>query len=205
MKTVIRALHGYRYGARTGPVVFAMLLLCATGRAEHYEVTVSVSDGRVAVTAIDAPLRAVLEALADEGMIDVTAMDALERRVDVESDYMRVQEVLRRLLRDYSYVYVDATDVSYLRILPSSGQHDSNMWYAGSRNQLDRIGLELTDSDPEIREEAVLSVADLDPDLAVSLLLPVSVDPDPAVREAAQAVLEDLDATDYAAADRLTE
>ena len=205
MKTVTESLHFPGHGTRRGPVAFSIFLLCAVGHADHRQVTVAVSDEQVAVAAADVSLRAVLEALAVEGIVEVTAMDALERRVDVDTDPMPVPLLLHRLLRHNSYVYVETRDTNDLWILPSSNEHDGPAWHAGVRDELDRIKLDLTDLDPETRGEAVLSAADLAPGVATQLLIPVTTDPDPFVREAALAVLDDLGATDYAEEYRLTE
>jgi hypothetical protein len=172
----------------------AVLLLLPTAAWPQADVTVIVTDDLVSVTAVAAPLWSVLGAMAGEGLIEVSAFDSLEQRIDVTAGPVPVDDLLRRLLRHHSYLYVEAPGSDRLWVLSPGDGWPEVKWAAtsGEGERLGRIHVDLSDPDPDIREEAVLATAELDPGLAVNLLLPALHDRAPGVREAAAAVLDDM-------------
>lgn len=195
--------HRLSHGARSGLVALCVALLSTSSFSEA-GVSVFVDDERVRVVAAGATRKAILEALAAQGMLDVVSAQSLDQRIDFDGGPMTLGELLQRLLRQHSYMYVRQPGTDRLWIL-AAGDARATGWQATSNDSSHQVRLDLTDSDPEVRMEAVLTAADLTPATATQLLVPVTFDPAPAVREAAEAVLEDLGATEYLLADRLTE
>lgn len=179
--------------------VIGSLLLCgATCEAlESVSASVSVSvDGdQVAVTASEAPLREVLEAIADYCGLEVRFASALTQPVTLHGSPMPIEELLRRVLSDESYLLLksDADNVRSIWIFPSSDGVSESTHARGDRElALDRAIAGMSDPDPEVREEAVLSLGDIGGVDVVPLLTQALSDNEAGVREAAAALLEDM-------------
>ena len=186
---------------RFAPLASVLLLLTASVPANP-DVTITRANGLVSVSAIDATPRTVLNALISEGLLDDSALAVLDEPVTLGAGTL-----VRRALRHESYVLWEQGRSQYLLVFrPVDAAGPVHDRVSESPNmQLDQIRRQLTNVDPEIRQWAVLDVVGLDTSLAVDLLAPATLDPDPAVREAAAAVLEDLGATDWVASQRLKE
>ena len=195
--------HQPGHGARSGPLALCFALL-STSSFSDAGVSVSVDDEHVSVVAAGATRKAILEALAAKGMLDVVSVHSLDQRIDFEAGPFTLGEILQRLLRQHSYMYVQQPGTDRLWVL-AAGDPRGKEWQAISDDLSHQVRLNLTDSDPEVRVEAVLAASELATATAVQLLVPAVHDPAPAVREAAEAVLDDLGATEYLPANRLTE
>ncbi|HEX9851358.1 MAG TPA: HEAT repeat domain-containing protein [Woeseiaceae bacterium] len=175
--------------------VIGSLLLCgATGEALD-NVSVSVDGDQVAVTASDVPLRQVLEAIAYNCGLDVRSASALTRRVTLHGIPMPMEELLRRVLRDESYMLLrsDAGKVRSLWIFQSDSGGSGSTHVPNDRElMLDRAITRMSDPDAEVREEAVLSLGDIGGEDVVPLLTQALTDNAAGVREAAAALLEDM-------------
>lgn len=155
-------------------------------------------DGLVELRATEAPLRALLEAIGKECGIDIRSGAALGQPVTVALAAMPVSDALRRLLREHSYILLSGAEgggVHSLWILaPAEGEDEPRHgWSLGRDAAIDAIVRDLGDPDPEVREEAVLSLGDRGHESVVPFLLPALVDPSGDVRRAAEAVLDDID------------
>lgn len=191
-------------GALSGLAALGLVLAstCAFG---EQAISVSIDDRTVRVIASDASRREILEALAARGLLVVVSAEALEQRIDFDVGPAAPGDLVRRLLRHDSYMYVERPGVDQVWVFAKSGSRPHSGWHTGDAAVARQIALELTDPDREVRIDAVLAAADLAAAAAVPMLLPAMQDPAPAVRDAAEAVLEDFGATDYLVADRLTE
>lgn len=182
-----------------------IVLAFGTGVWANDDVTLRGNEESLSVSIADMPLRRVLEALARRGFVEVMATPALDERVDLHADATSLQVLLHRLLRRYSYIHLEKPGIDQLWVLPEAGTTSSVAWRAGAEVELARLRLDLTDPDPAVREDAVLALSDLSPGITIDLVVPAISDPVEAVREAAEAVLEDIGATDYVDVDRLME
>ena len=147
------------------------------------------------VRIFDAPLHDVLRTLAEYGLLDVVTAPVLDDRIDLDANAISLSTLLRRLLRQYSYVICETASINELWILPDSDEIGATTWRIDTRAV--NLRLRLTDPDPGIREEAVLALSDVEPGLAFDLAMSASNDPDVSVREASAAILEDIAATDF--------
>ena len=155
----------------------------------------SVHGERVSVIAVGASRREILEAIAAEGLLDIVSAETLNGRIDFDAGPLTLGDLLQRLLRQNSYMYVQQPGIDRLWVL-RAGDARAGGGQATPDESSVQVRLDLTDSDPEVRMEAVLAAADFAPAVAVQLLAPAAFDPVPAVREAAETVLEGLAATD---------
>lgn len=188
--------HRPRRGTLAGLAAACLVLLSPCAHPGE-GLTISVNDQRVSVKASAVSRREILEALATEGLVDIVSAETLDQRVDFDAGPLALGELLRRLLRQHSYMYVRQSGTDRLWILASSDTPPGAGWQAAPYDVALRVRFELTDPDPEVRLEAVLYAADLPPSDAMQLLASAIYDPEPSVRDAAEAVLESLDATDY--------
>lgn len=175
--------------------VIGSLLLCGETCEARDNMSVSVNGDLVAVTASDVPLREVLEAIADECGLELRSSSALARRVTLHGKPMPVEQLLRRLLRDESYLLLrrEADKMQSLWIF-TSGDGGSEATQAVSDREiaLDRAITGMSDPDAEVREEAVLSLGAIRGHDVVPLLTQALADDAAGVREAAAALLEDM-------------
>ena len=173
------------------------LVLASTCAFSEQAVSVSVDDRTVSVIASDVSRREILEALAARGLLVVVSAEALEQRIDFERGPGALRDLVRHLLRHDSYMYVEQPGIDQVWVFARSNARPGPGWHTGHAAVPRHITLELTDPDPEVRMDAVLAASELAPAAAVPLLLPAMQDPEPAVSDAAEAILEDLGATDY--------
>jgi hypothetical protein len=175
--------------------VIGSLLLCAATCEAQESVTISVDGDQVAVTASDVPLREVLEELADECGLDFRSSSALAQRVTLHGGAMSIEKLLRSVLRDESYLLLrsDAGIAQSLWIFANdSGGSEATQTVSEREIALDRAIVAMSDPDAEIREEAVLSLGDIGGHDVVPILTQALADDAAGVREAAAALLEDM-------------
>jgi hypothetical protein len=178
--------------------VSSLLLCCATCDALE-SVSVSVDGDQVAVTASEVPLREVLDAIADSCGLEVRSASALTRRVTLHGNPLPMDELLRRVLRDESYLLLegDTDNVRSLWIFPSGNSGSGSTQALNDRElALDLAISGMSDPDADLREDAVLSLGDIGGDDVVPLLTQALTDSAAGVREAAAALLEDMNAAD---------
>lgn len=195
---LVTTSHARVRGARKGPAFLALLLLFAG--ATEADVTVEVRDNKVAVTAENATIRSVLEALSNEHVIDVSASIPLRAAVTLATDAEPLPRLLRRLLRPYSYTLIehDASSglLPRLHVFADSAPGAPVRWAARATpaaDTIDRAIADLASPDEDVREEAVLALSDTgNPDVVTHFFVTLH-DPSPDVREAARAALEDMD------------
>lgn len=149
-------------------------------------VEVTSHEGLLAVHAVDAPMRDVLEAIAAHCDLEVHALAPLEQRISFHSEPVTLHDLLSRLLRDRSYLLLQGltpTGASRLKIL------SSRQVSATERRQMQ--------PDVAQREDAVYALADARESPDVTLLAEYMHDPSQRVRIAAVVALAD-DASDAA-------
>jgi type II secretory pathway component GspD/PulD (secretin) len=177
-------------------VIGSLLFSGATCEAlESDPVSVSVDGNQVAVTAYEVPLREVLDAIADNCGLEVRSASALTRRVTLDGNPMPVEQLLQRMLRDESYLLLtsDADNVRSLWIFQSGGGGSESTQAVSVREiALDRAITDMSDPDAQVREDAVLSLGDIGGEDVVPLLTQALTDNAAGVREAAAALLEDM-------------
>ena len=173
------------------------LALCGAGTAADPALRVSVEGELVAVHAADVPVHEVLEALARHARLEIRSAAPLERRATLHTAAVPLADVLRRLLRDDSYLLVEegAGGRRSLWILPHGDDGESGGWRSGRQfdETLDRVIVALGDPDAGIREEAVLTLGDIGGTEVIPYLSQALTDGAPGVRAAAAAVLDDPD------------
>lgn len=167
-------------------------------------IEIRVEGDLIAVRAVDASIRRVLVSLAANGVLEVESAPPLDERVTMATRPERLTALLRRLLRAHSYELHRRAQAhpARLRILTVSGPGAVPAPIVVSA--ADRAFAGLSSPDPEVREEAVLTLADLGDPATIASLVGSLDDESPGVREAAGAALEDLAATALKAPGRLT-
>jgi len=201
--------HARGRGAHLGPAFFCALLLI-TAAALAADVQIEIRDRDVAIDAVDTSVRKILEALVASDLLIVDSALALEDLVTLHTQPEPLAILLRRLLRQHSYDLVDAdTPGSTPHLTVFSASPATNLaWRADSaprQTVIDQALLDLSSPDPDVRQEAVLTLSDTgDRDLAVHFVSSLE-DPDIGVREAASAAIEDMETTDFIGFDRLTQ
>ena len=160
------------------------------------DLRVDVSDsGAVSLQANDAPLADIIEALERADLLVVVACPTLDARVSARGDGMPLQPLLGSLLRGYSYTLSEATTGDPARLWVHGIGSDTPLraLLAKPKEALMQATADLGDDDPEVRLEAVLVLGDIGGRDARALVQSVLHDASGDVREAAAAVLEDLD------------
>lgn len=155
-------------------------------------VEVTSHEGLLAVHAVDAPMRDVLEAIAAHSDLEILALAPLEQRISFHSEPLTLHDLLSRLLRDRSYLLLQGltpTGASRLKIL------SSRQVSATERRQMQPDVAALPDVAQ--REDAVYALADARESPDVTLLAEYMHDPSQRVRIAAIVALAD-DASDAA-------
>jgi hypothetical protein len=155
-------------------------------------VEVTSHDGLLAVHAVDASMRDVLEAIAAHSDLEVLALAPLEQHISFHTEPLTLHGLLGRLLRDQSYLLVQEltpTGASRLRILASRKVSATERW----QTQPNLAAL------PGVaqREDAVYALMDARQTPDVTLLTEYMHDPSRRVRIAAVVALAD-DASDTA-------
>lgn len=161
----------------------------------------------IAVRADDAPVGDILGLLVAYGLVETGAVPALHERVTIATRPERLRALLRRLLRPHSYELTSraaAHRVPRLRFLSRPGVDAREFETPVAPSAVDRALAALASPDPDVREEAVLALADLGgPDMAVHVASRLD-DESRDVREAVEAAFEDLGATHLRRSGRLT-
>ena len=155
-------------------------------------IDVTSQDGLLAVHAVDAPMRDVLEAIAAHSDLEVQAPAPLEQHISFHTEPLTLHSLLSRLLRDQSYLLVQEltpTGTSRLKILSSRKESAAERW----QTQTDVAAL------PGVaqREDAVYALTDARQAPDVTLLAEYMHDPSQRVRVAAVVALAE-DASDAA-------
>ena len=199
MATVIKS-HARVRGARRGPALFGLALLLGLSPVTDAAVTVAVHGDHVAIVATDATLRSILEAIARQRVVDVSASIPLQSRITLVTEPESLPRLLKRLLRPYSYTLIEhgtsSGRIPRLHVFSDSNPGAPIGWSTRSSvipGYLDQAIADLASPDEEVREEAVLTLSDSgDPDAAAYFLATLG-DPSPDVRDAARAALEDME------------
>jgi hypothetical protein len=155
-------------------------------------VEVTSHEGLLAVHAVDAPMRDVLEAIAAHCDLEIQALAPLEQHISFHTEPLTLHGLLSRLLRDQSYLLLQGltpTGASRLKILSSRQVSATERWQTSP----DVAAL------PGVaqREDAVYALADARESPEVALLAEYMHDPSQRVRIAAVVALAD-DASDAA-------
>ena len=161
-------------------------------------VEIVVQEHLISVRATDTSMRDVLDAVGKNCDIEIRSNAAMEQRVTVDTGLRRVPELLHSLLRDHSYILQysgSGADGGSLWILAPAAESDKQPGWStgGSDPSLDAVVLDLSDPDPEVREEAVLTLGDIGGAQVLPFLTQSLADRSGDVREAARALLDDLD------------
>ena len=123
--------------------------------------------------------------------------------VAAEAGDATLRDTVHRLFRQQSYILIEAPlQAPRLLLLPSS-VHVQTL--SDVEIILRQALLDLTDTDAEIREDAILTLSDIDAGAVIDILAAALADPSPLVRDTAATVLEDLwgpGATGFADNDR---
>ncbi len=120
------------------------------------------------------------------------------------ADNAALRDTVHRLFRQHSYILIEAPPQPPRLLLMSPSPHVETL--PEEAIVLRQALLDLADSDPEVREDAILTLSDIDAGSVVDILAAALADPSPLVRDTAAAVLEDVSgasATDLADQDRL--
>lgn len=210
--------------AHMGSTFLALLMLVTTHSAaqsvDYNKVNIETHGKRIAIDVVDTPIRDVLQALVDKRLLDVDSSLALDQRISLNTHAEPLPTLIRRLLRQHSYSLVYHTSANntssenalptqppYLRVFSNDGKSGPIRWQAhtnSASSDIDRAIADLASADPDVREEAVLTLSDTgDTDVAVHFISSLE-DPAVGVREAARAALEDMETTDFTTFDRLT-
>ena len=109
-----------------------------------------------------------------------------------------LRDEVHRLFRHQSYILVEApSEPARLLVLSSNPTTHA---LSGDDAVLRQALIDFTSVDPAVREDAVLSLADIDVEGVVDILASALADPSPFVRDTAAAVLEELseiESTDF--------
>ncbi len=202
----LRTRTRQRRGAVTGLALCCALLSLPPPAGAAAAIEVRVERAMVAVRADDAPVGDILGLLVAIGLVEIEAAPALDERVTIATRPETIAALLRRLLRAYSYdlEFPSTHRAPRLRLLAPSGVDARDVDPPVAAAAVDRALAALASPDPDLREEAVLALADLGgPDAAVHISSRLG-DESGDVREAVEAALEDLGATHSEPSGRLT-
>lgn len=169
-----------------GAVLGSLLILAAAPAAA--------CDSRqpIHVAATRAPLSKVIEDIAAQCNFSVVSTADLAEPVSIDYSQWSAAETLRRLLRSHSYVLESDDDGRPLRLRLLGGEETRR---SVADDPLARVRLDLNDTDPDVRTDAVLALieATAEPQHERLLLLETAkFDSDASVRAAAETVLDDL-------------
>ena len=119
--------------------------------------------------------------------------------VAAAADSAALRDTVHRLFRDQSYILIEIPSQAPLLLLMSSSANAKTLSHESLI--LHQALLNLADTDPQVREDAILTLADIDADASIDILASALADPSPLVRDTAAAILEDISdakATDFA-------
>jgi hypothetical protein len=169
--------------------------------------------GRLFIQAREVSLNDLLVAVAKRTNIIITAYIPLDQSVTVSIQGYSIDEALKAILHDHSYVYANASS-SVLWILPQHSNNEMATKSVSLNYPLEPIDsttslqLQALSDDPEERGDALVDLVRKDRHDAVNSLTSAITDPDRRVREAAIVTLtlagdsEAIDALSIALADQ---
>lgn len=175
----------------------------SVNRPRTPDLYVHIEDGAVTVHARDAPLENVLDKIAEHGGLQLVVQGRIEERVTAELHSLPLSAALRELLRDRSFVLMDAQEIKSagesgggtLWILSSSPsqsaasasvtsrtrEHESNT--PEESNSVEELTAALADDNPNVRMDAVSALVDFDDEQVAVMLANTAVqDAQPSVR-----------------------
>ena len=109
---------------------------------------------------------------------------------NVHSQDSALREIVHRLFRQQSYILVESPSEPARLILLNSGSTPAHL--SADDLILRQVLIDLSSVDSDVREDAVLALADIDARGAIDILNSALTDPSPQVRDTAAAVLEDV-------------
>lgn len=174
---------------------------------------VRVKDNLLTVKLKDAPLEKVLAEIANQAGISITFYGSMEGYLSAEFSDFPVEKGLKRLIKDFNYVFIYGAGKGkgggpaikeliiyakegkgpHKRISPRVIAPQQRPSRGPKRASLEVLVKALGDKDPEVREEAVYSLAESRDERAIAHLAGVLLnDKDEDVRESAAEALGDL-------------
>ncbi|MDX1515760.1 MAG: HEAT repeat domain-containing protein [Woeseiaceae bacterium] len=174
------------------------LLLLGAPAPGNSGVTITGDAGHLSVSASDVSVRAVLEALAERKLLSVDSSLPLDQRISIELDGVTLETLVRRLVRQHSFVILTMPDAALPRLVVRGrgGASAAASWQSGpAASEFEAAVVELAHPDASVREEAVLTLSDIGDAAALPYLVAMLADASPDVREVAEAALEDLEST----------
>ncbi len=124
--------------------------------------------------------------------------------VSAAADNAELRDTVHRLFRQHSYILIEAPAQPPRLLLMTSISHAATL--PEEAIVLREALLGLVHTDPEVREDALLALSDVDAGAVIDIVASALADPSPLVRDTAAAVLEDVSgagATDFTDQDRL--
>jgi hypothetical protein len=155
-------------------------------------------NGRLFIQAKEISLNDLLVAVAKRTNTVLTAYIPLDESVTVNIHWYSIDEALKAILRDYSYIYANASS-SVLWILPQNSNEEMATKSVSLNYPLEPIDsttslqLQVLSDDPEEREDALVDLARNDRHNAINSLTSAITDPDHRVRKAAVVTLTLVD------------
>ena len=110
--------------------------------------------------------------------------------VTAAADDAALRDTVHRLFRQHSYILIEAPSQPPRLLLITPSSHASTL--PEEANVLRQALLDLADTDPEVREDALLTLSDVDASAVIDIVAGALADPSPLVRDTAAAVLEDV-------------
>jgi len=172
-----------------------------------------VEDNLLTLKLKDAPLEKVLTEIAHQAGIQITVYGPMEGYLSAEFSEVPVEKGLRRLMRDFNYVFIYGAEKRkkgdppireliiyakegggpHKRISPRVIAPQEQPSLGPKQASLEGLVKALGDKDPEVREEAVYSLAEMRDERVIAYLAEVlRNDKDEDVRESAAEALGDL-------------
>ena len=124
--------------------------------------------------------------------------------VTAAADNAELRDTVHRLFRQHSYILIEAPLQPPRLLLMTSSSRAATL--PEEAIVLHQALLDLADTDPEVREDALLALSDVDAGAVIDIVASALADPSPLVRDTAAALLEDVSgagATDFTDQDRL--
>ncbi len=199
----MRPIRGKRQ-ARRGCALVGVAFLCAAAGAEPARISVTVEKDAISVAATDAPLREVLEVIASRCNIEIASTQPLRRQVTLALDGRPLNSLIRSLLRDESFIFVDVSAEGWQRsrlwIIGPAGTDTTYEWRIGddSPGGLDQALVEVGSLDSERRVRALAALAVLGGEHASLAAVSALSDPAAAVREEAVYAVGSIDGAEAA-------
>ncbi len=109
---------------------------------------------------------------------------------NVHAQDSALREIVHRLYGQQSYILIESPSEPARLILLHSGATPA--YFTEDDLILRQVLIDLSSVDSDVREDAVLALADIDASGAIDILNSALADPSPQVRDTAAAVLEDV-------------